>query len=50
MKNLVIGGWKNTRHVIRRKKGEEVLEELNLSDLLLEDKQSKILIQLSKSE
>jgi len=46
---IIIGGWKNTRHVIRRKKGEEVLEELHLPELLLENKQSKFLIQLTNN-
>lgn len=43
----VIGGWGNTRVIIRRKQGADVLRETQVVDLLSNDKWIAFLIQIT---
>lgn len=46
----MIGGWKNSRHFIRRKIGDEVLDETDIPDVLSDKEPVKIIIRFYKSE
>lgn len=43
----VIGGWGNTRQVIRRTPIDEIFENVQLNNLLTEGKQTRVLIQMT---
>lgn len=44
---VVIGGWANTRVIIRRKQGGDVLRETQVVDLLSNDKWIAFLFQIT---
>lgn len=44
----VIGGWGNTRHVIKKTTDDDVFEKLQLPELLTEDKQTKVVVQMTQ--
>jgi len=46
---IVIGAQKNTVQLLRRKRGEELVQEVKLPNLLSEKKQTKVVVQLSTS-
>lgn len=47
---LVIGGWGNTRILIRRKYSGNVLSETFEDDMMTEDRPTKFLIEIAKSK
>lgn len=44
----VIGGWGNTRHVIKKTTDDDVFEKLQLPELLTEEKQTKVVVQMTQ--
>lgn len=44
----VIGGYGNTRQIIRKTAGDELFEKVQLKDLITPDQPTRVLIQLSK--
>lgn len=48
---LVVGGWGNTRQVIRKTiESEEIFEKIQLKDLVSEEQQTRIMIQMTKGD
>lgn len=45
---VVIGGWDNSRVLIRRKKGSDVMNELHIADILSKTEPSKIVIEITE--
>lgn len=43
----VIGGWANSKVLIRRKKSDNVLAEVNVNKVINEEKPTKIVIEVS---
>lgn len=44
---LVIGGYGNTRQIIRKTAGDELFEKVQLRDLITLDQPTRILIQMT---
>lgn len=45
---LVIGGWGNSRQLIRKTVGDELFEKVQLKDLISGEQQTRVLIQMTK--
>lgn len=48
---LVVGGWGNTRQVIRKTiESDEIFEKIQLKDLVSQEQQTRIMIQMTKGD
>lgn len=45
----MIGGWANTRVIIRRKQGDDVLRDVEVVDVLSKDKYTVFLVEITDS-
>lgn len=43
----VVGGWGNTRQVIRKTTDDDIFERVQLRNLVASDKQTRILLQMT---
>lgn len=47
---LVIGAQKNTVQILRKKRGEDLLQEVKIPNLLSDKQQTKVVIQISRGK
>lgn len=48
---LVVGGWGNTRQVIRKTiESDEIFEKVQLKDLISDERQTRIMIQMTNGD
>lgn len=46
----MLGGWGNTKIIIRRKQGANVIKEVDIADVLIKDIPVTFLVEITKSK